>query len=83
MHSDQIIEEQEIFWIHALNKKKKHLDKAKKYAGDQDVSWWDTFFKNQHTIINNYIQGNWHVHIPFTWSIHPSHVESSIPRQAL
>ena len=81
IHSE-IIEEQEMFWIQSLDEKKKHLDKAKKYAGHHDVSWWDTFFNDQHTIINNYIQGNWHVHIPFTWSIHPSHAKSSIPHQA-
>ena len=77
LHSE-IIEEQERLWIQYLDEKKKHIDKAKKYAAAQDVSWWDTFFIDQHSIINNYIQGNWPLDIPFTWSIHRSNA-STIP----
>ena len=79
LHSE-IIEEQEMYWIQQLDEKKKHIDKAKKYAVDQDVSWWDTFFEDQRAIINNYIKGNWPLDIPFTWSIHVTNV-FSIPHQ--
>ncbi|KAH7365155.1 hypothetical protein KP509_18G011500 [Ceratopteris richardii] len=54
-------------WMHALIEKKRHIERAKKYAGDQDVSWWEDFFNHQEEIIQYTIAGHWPVDVPFTW----------------
>ncbi len=55
-------------WMKSLEVKKKYIEHAKKYAGDQDVSWWDVFFHDQHKIINSFLEGHWPLTIPFTWT---------------
>ena len=53
-------------WMQALQDKRKHIDNAKKYVGEQDTSWWDVFFKDQEQIVDNCVLGTWTVQIPFT-----------------
>ena len=68
MHSE-LVDEQRNFWMQALQEKRKHTDKAKKYAGPRDMSWWDTFFSDQEGIIDNSFTGIWPLQIPFSWSV--------------
>ena len=45
------IDEQKIYWMRCLEEKQKNIERTKKYVGDQDVEWWDTFFNHQHTLL--------------------------------
>ena len=55
-------------WIRSLEEKQKHIECAKKYAGAQDVSWWDVFFVDQNNIIDYPLKSLWPITMPFTWS---------------
>ena len=68
VHSNSI-DEKKIYWMRCLEEKQRNIERTKKYAGDQDVQWWDTFFNHQHTILNNYIAGVWPIQNAFTWNI--------------
>ena len=63
------IDEQRAYWLRCLEEKQNNIDRTKKYAGDEDVEWWEMFFTHQHTILDNYIASLWPIHIPFTWNI--------------
>ena len=67
--SDSSIEEQKIYWKRCLEEKQKNIDRTKKYAGDQDVEWWNNFFNHQHTILLNHLVGSWPLQFPFNWNI--------------
>ena len=59
LHSD-ILSKQKQLWVQALTEKRKHIEAAKKYAAQQDTSWWDEFFSDQQGIIDNCVFGdNW------------------------
>ena len=55
-----------------LQDKTKHIENAKKYATQQDMSWWDVFFSDQQGIIDNSFTSNWTLSMSFTWSIQQS-----------
>jgi hypothetical protein len=57
------------FWIQSLEVKRKHIEYAKRYAGNQDVSWWDLFFVDQQKIIDYCLQGSWPISTPFSWTL--------------
>ena len=57
MHSE-LVDEQMMFCIQALQDKRKHIDNAKKYAWQQDTSCWEVFFSDQQEIINRSFIGN-------------------------
>ena len=63
------IDEQRAYWLRCLEEKQKNIDRTKKYAGDEDVEWWEIFFTHQRTILDNYIARFWPIHNPFTWNI--------------
>ena len=63
-----LADNQKDVWMQALQDKRKHIDHAKKYAGEQETSWWDVFFKDQEQIVENCVLGTWTVTIPFTWN---------------
>ena len=45
-----------------------HIEAAKKYAAQQDTSWWDEFFSDQQGIMDNCVSGdNWSLETQFTW----------------
>ena len=61
LHSD-ILSKQKQLWVQALTEKRKHIQAAKKYAAQQDTSWWDVFFSDQNelsTIVYLVIIGLW------------------------
>ena len=66
--SNVLADNQKDVWMQALQDKRKHIDHAKKYAGEQETSWWDVFFKDQEQIVENCVLGTWTVTIPFTWN---------------
>ncbi len=68
LHYDDL-DQQGQMWIRSLEERKKHIENAKKYAGAQDVSWWDVFFVDQKNIIENRLHSYWPVTIPFSWSL--------------
>ena len=69
LHSE-LVSEQKLLWLQALEEKRKHIEAAKKYAAQQDTSWWDIFFSDQKRIIDNCVIGdNWTLETPFTWSL--------------
>ena len=49
------LDEQKRYWMRCLETKQKNIERTKKYAGDQNVEWWDAFFGHQHTILDNYM----------------------------
>jgi hypothetical protein len=49
--------------------KRKHIENAKKYIGNQDVSWWDFFFLDQQKIIDFCLHDSWPISMPFSWSL--------------
>jgi hypothetical protein len=57
------------FWIQSLQMKRKHIENAKKYAGNQDVSWWDIFFLDQQKIIDFCLHDSWPISMPFSWNL--------------
>ena len=68
MHSD-ILDHQSQLWLRSIEEKKKHIEHAKKYAGAQDVSWWNVFFIDQENIIEYRLEDRWPITTPFTWSL--------------
>ena len=67
---NEILSEQKQLWVQALIEKRNHIEAAKKYAAQQDTSWWDEFFSDQQGIINNCVSGdNWSLETQFTWSL--------------
>ena len=69
LHSD-LLSEQKHLWLQALTGKRKHIEDAKKYAAQQDTSWWDVFFSEQKGIIDNCVSGdNWMLETQFTRSL--------------
>ena len=68
MHCDNL-EQQRQLWIRSLEEKKKHIENAKKYAGAQDVSWWDEYFLDQQNIIDCRLQNHWPITVPFSWTL--------------
>ena len=53
----------------------------KKYAAQEDTSWWDDFFIDQENIIDNCVAGSQALETPFTLSIQQT-VGSQMPIQA-
>ena len=53
-----LADNQKDVWMQALQDKRRHIDNAKKYAGEQDTSWWDVFFKDQEQMVDNFVIGN-------------------------
>ena len=72
-NSDALDEKREL-WKQSLEVKRKHIEHAKKYVGDQCVSWWDSFFLDQYKIIDFLLEDQWPITSPFTWlfSISPT-----------
>ena len=72
-NSDDLDEKREL-WKQSLEVKRKHIEHAKKYAGDQCVLWWDSFFLDQYKIIDFLLEDQWLITNPFTWlfSISPT-----------
>ena len=77
------IDEKKIYWLRCLEEKQKNIERTKKYAGDQNVEWWGTFFNHQHTILNNYIAGVWPLRCAFTWNIGVPSMVSSTHHQSI
>ena len=77
------IEEQKIYWLRCLEEKHKHIERTKKYVGDQNVDWWDVFFNHQHTILDNHFTGYWPLQNQFEWNIGGSSMASTTPLQQL
>ena len=77
LHSE-ILSEQKQLWLQALIEKRKHIEAAKKYAAQQDTSWWDEFFSDQQGIIDNCVSGdNWSLETQFTWSLQLDRVNNT------
>ena len=55
---NELVDQQNDFWMQDLQDKRKHIDNAQKYAGEQDTSWWDVFFNDQQEIVDNCIAGS-------------------------
>ena len=75
MHCDTLDQKRQ-FWLSSLEAKMKNIENAKKYAGAQDVKWWDDFFLDQQSIIECRFKGHWPISTPFTWSLGTSIVSS-------
>ena len=54
-----LVDKQKSYWIQALKDKRKHIDNAKKYAAQEDTSWWEDFFIDQENIIDSCVVGSW------------------------
>ena len=46
-----------------------NIEHTKKYAGDQNIEWWDAFFGHHHTIWDNYMATYWPLQYLFQWNI--------------
>jgi hypothetical protein len=76
-----LVSEQKRSWLQALEEKRKHIGAAKKYAAQQDTSWWDVFYSDQKEIIDNCVSvDNWNLETPFTWSLQHDRVNRSPER---
>ena len=82
LHTD-LVSEQKQLWLQALEEKRKHIEAAKKYAAQQETSWWDVFFSDQKGIIDNSVSGdNWTLETPFTWSLQYDRVNNTLEQPA-
>ena len=50
LHTD-LVSEQKLLCLQALEEKRKHIEGTKKCAAQQETSWWDVFFSDQQGII--------------------------------
>jgi hypothetical protein len=58
------------FLIQSLEMKRKHIENAKKYVGNQDASWWDIFFLDQQKICIDFCLHDFlSISMPFLWSL--------------
>ena len=58
IHYDNL-DQQKKLWIRSFEEKKKHIENAKKYVGEKNVSRWDVFFIRQRNIIDYHLQSRW------------------------
>jgi hypothetical protein len=54
------------FLMQSIEVKRKHIEHAKNYVTNQDVSWWDIFFLDQQKINDYCLHGSWPISMPFT-----------------